>query len=73
MTAHLKKNELLKIYISNMLAGYSLEKCAKLTGISKQTSFDWRHKILSALGKFQKEQILSGICESDDVFIQFSQ
>ena len=51
-----------------MLAGYSLEKCAKLTGISKQTSFDWRHKILSALGKFQKNQILSGICESDDVF-----
>lgn len=56
-----------------MLSGYSLEKCAKLTGISKQTSFDWRHKILSALGKFQKQQRLSGICESDDVFIEFSE
>jgi transposase-like protein len=73
VTAHLKKKELLKVYIPNMLAGYSLEKCAKLTGISKQTAFDWRHKILSALGKFQKEQMLSGICESDDVFIEFSE
>ncbi len=73
VTAHLKKKELLKVYIPNMLAGYSLEKCAKLTGISKQTAFDWRHKILAALGKFQKEQMLSGICESDDVFIAFSQ
>lgn len=73
VTAHLKKKELLKVYIPNMLAGYSLEKCATLTGISKQTSFDWRHKILSALGKFQKEQMLSGICESDDVFVKFSE
>jgi transposase-like protein len=73
VTAHLKKRALLKVYIPNMLAGYSLEKCAKLTGISKQTSFDWRHKILSALGKFQKDQMLSGICESDDVFIAFSE
>ncbi len=65
VTAHLKKKELLKVYIPHMLAGYSLDKCAKLTGISKQTSFDWRHKILSALGKFQKEQMLSGIgCNS---------
>lgn len=73
VTAHLKKKALLKVYIPNMLAGYSLEKCAKLTGISKQTAFDWRHKILAALGKFQKEQMLSGICESDDVFIEYSE
>ncbi len=56
-----------------MLAGYRLEKCAKLTGISKQTVFDGRHKILATLGKFQKEQMLSGIFECDDVFIAFSQ
>lgn len=73
VTAHLKKKELLKVYIPYMLEGYSLEKCGKLTGISKQTSFDWRHKILSAFGKFQKEQTLSGICEVDDVFVEFSE
>jgi transposase-like protein len=41
-----------------MLSGYSLEKCAKLTGISKQTSIYWRKKILTALSKFQKKQML---------------
>jgi hypothetical protein len=30
-------------------------------------------KILTALGKFQKEQMLSGNCENDDVFIEFSE
>lgn len=56
-----------------MLVGYSLEKWAKLIGISKQIAFDQRHKILSTFGKFQKEQMLLGMCESDDVFIEFSE
>lgn len=72
-TAHLKKKELLKVYIPHFLNGYSLVKCAQLTGISKQTSFDWRHKILSALGKQQQEVILSGICETDEVFFEYSE
>ena len=38
-TAHLQKKELLKVYIPHFLNGYSLVKCAQLTGISKQTSF----------------------------------
>lgn len=29
VTAHLKKKEQLKVYIPNMLSGYSLEKCPK--------------------------------------------
>ena len=33
--AHLNKKELFKVYIPHMLAGYSLDKCAQLTGISK--------------------------------------
>ncbi len=33
--AHLKKKELLKVYIPHMLAGYSLDKYTQLTGISK--------------------------------------
>lgn len=72
-TAHLKKKELLKVYIPHFLNGFSLVKCAELTGISKQTSFDWRHKILSALGKQQQEIVLSGICETDDVFLEYSE
>ena len=72
-TYYLKKRELLKVYIPHFLNGYSLEKCAKLTGICKQTSFDWRHKILSALGKQQKDIVLSGICETDEVFMTYSE
>lgn len=69
----LKKKELLKVYIPHFLNGFSLAKCAKLTGISKQTSFDWRHKILAALGKQQNDVLLSGICETDEVFITYSE
>lgn len=72
-TYYLKKKELLKVYIPHFLNGLSLEKCAKLTGICKQTSFDWRHKILAALGKQQNDVSLSGICETDEVFIAYSE
>lgn len=72
-TAHLKKKELLKKYIPYFLEGYSLEKCAKFTGICKQTSFDWRHKILAALGKYQDEQKFSGILEADEIFFEHSE
>ena len=71
-TSRLKKKELFKMYIPQLLSGHSIRKCAKETGISLQTSFDWRHKILSSFNKHQKEVVLSGICESDDVYFTFS-
>ena len=71
--AHLQKKELLKAYIPHFLNGYSLVKCTQLTAISKQTSFDWRHKILFALSKQQQEITLSGICETDDFFLEYSE
>jgi transposase-like protein len=69
----LKKPELLHTYIRHMLQGYSLRKCAILTGISLQTSFDWRHKVLTAVGKFNQEVTFSGIVESDEIFITHSE
>jgi transposase-like protein len=69
----LKKPELLPVYIRHMLSGHSLRKCAKLTEISLQTSFDWRHKILTALGKFNMEANFSGIVESDDFYLPYSE
>lgn len=71
-TVNLKKKELFKMYIPQMLAGKSIRSCAKEVGISIQTSFDWRHKILSSFNKQQDEIRLSGICESDDVYFTFS-
>lgn len=56
-----------------MLLDYSIRKCANMTGISIQTSFDWRHKILAALGKAHQETEFSSICESDDIFLPYSE
>jgi len=63
----------LKVYIPHFLNGHSLVKCAVITGVSKQTSFDWCYKILAALGKQQNDIVLSGIYETDEVFITYSE
>jgi transposase-like protein len=49
----------------------SLEKMSKRVGISIQTAFDWRHKILSTLKPEAFE--FSGITEMDDVWFLYSQ
>ena len=50
-----------------LLSGYSIRKSAKETGISIQTSFDWRHKLLSSFSSVSVEEF-KGIVESDDLF-----
>lgn len=49
----------------------SLEKMAKRVGISIQTSFDWRHKILNSLKP--EENNFKGITEMDDIWFLYSQ
>jgi hypothetical protein len=63
----LKKPELFSAYLYNMLMGYSIKKCAEQTKICVQTSFDWRHKVLSAFEQACPEGF-EGIIESDDIF-----
>jgi len=46
---NIKKKHLWQEYLRHMQAGLSIKKIAKTMPISIQTSFDWRHKILSAL------------------------
>ncbi len=49
----------------------SLKKMAKRIGISNQTAFDWRHKILSTL---KPDDVgFRGIAEMDDVWFLYSQ
>jgi Transposase and inactivated derivatives len=59
-------------YLRAMEQGYSLRKCAKLVGISLQTSFEWRHKILHALSQI-KTQTLEGIVEVDETYVLYSE
>ena len=69
---NLKKGHLWKTYIKHMFEGNSIAECAKLTGISIQTSFDWRHKVLSSLQSLSPEGF-EGISESDDIFFNYSE
>lgn len=70
--ANLKKGHLWKTYIRHMFEGHSIAKCAALTGISIQTSFDWRHKVLCSLQSLSPEKF-EGISESDDIFFNYSE
>jgi transposase-like protein len=54
-----------------MLQGHSIRRCASECGIAIQTSFDWRHKILSSFEHLQPEQY-SGIIESEEIYIKES-
>lgn len=67
ITYNLKKSELLSTYIYNMLMGYSIKKCGEETKICTQTSFDWRHKIISSFNEL-RPSTFGGIVESDDIF-----
>ena len=55
-------------YIDLMMTGLSLAKIACKLHISVVTAFQWRHKILNAIKKFQKNTIISGIVEADETF-----
>lgn len=53
-------------YLSCMEKGMPIKKIAKKLGISIQTSFDWRHKILSSLAQFTPE-VLTDEVECDEL------
>lgn len=59
-------------YLRCMEQGMSIKKIAKEINISIQTSFDWRHKILSALKELAPEQ-LSQTVEVDELELPLSQ
>ena len=52
-------------YLRLMEQGYSIKKASEALGISIQTSFDWRHKILASLQTTLPQQI-GGIVECDE-------
>jgi len=59
-------------YISLMVQGKSIEFCSKECGLSSHTAFSWRHKILTALARIEKKDIMSGIVEMDEGFFSIS-
>ena len=55
-------------YVECMENGMSIRKSAAIVGITPNTSFQWRHKILNAI-KSELPSKLSGIIEIDEVII----
>jgi transposase-like protein len=62
---YLHKKELMLDYLRCMLEGKSIRACAREVGISVPTSFNWKHKILSALKSLDEEIKFSIIIETD--------
>ena len=69
--AHLKKKDLVKPFIQEMLSGSSLKECTKLVPISIQTAFDWRHKIMAVVNKNIPKQY-TGVAEMVEYQFAFS-
>ncbi len=69
---NLKKKDRMNTYLYCLLSGYSIRKSAKETGIAIQTSFDWRHKLLTGFSSIWVEGF-EGICESDEMFFLHSE
>ncbi|MCO5249780.1 MAG: IS1595 family transposase [Chitinophagales bacterium] len=61
----IKKLDDFQEYLLLMIESVTIRKAAKKLGVSMQTVFDWRHKILSALEAFNGSNF-SGIVECDD-------
>jgi len=57
-------------FVDCMMNGTVLRKSATICGISKNTAFAWRHKILSALAEMHIT--LGGIVEADETFYDVS-
>ena len=53
-------------YLNCMEKGMPIKKIAKELGISIQTSFDWRHKILSSLSQFTPAQLTDQVERSEE-------
>lgn len=69
---HLQKKDKFEEYKTLMEQGYiPLKKIAAKTGISIQTAFDWRHKILSNLKETNNH--FEGLTEIDDLWFLYSQ
>jgi transposase-like protein len=68
----LKKRQLLNKYMHCLVGGFSIRKCAEVTGISVQTSFDWRHKLLTSF-KTVFPLSFQGIVEINDYAFQYSE
>ena len=59
-------------FIDCMLRGLSIRQSATECGISNDTAFTWRHKVLDALQQMAESVKLDGLVEADETFFPVS-
>lgn len=69
---YVKKKSDMKTYIYGLLSGYSLRKNAIECGVSLNTSFIWRHKLLRCFDNISAGEY-KGILEVDELFFPVSE
>jgi transposase-like protein len=69
---YIKKTDKLQEFIECMDNSLTLDQTCSKIGISKQTSFDWRHKVLSGL-KSQEVDKLGDVVECDELELPISE
>lgn len=69
---NIQKRDKVSLYMHCLLSGMSIRKSAKECNISIQTSFDWRHKLLTSFNGVSPDGF-KGIVESDDLFFPYSE
>lgn len=68
----IKRKDKWQEYLQCMQQGMSIKKTAKHLGIAIQTSFNWRHKILSVLQE-QVPEVLEGQIQCDEMELPLNQ
>jgi transposase-like protein len=71
--AHLKKRDKWPQLAQAMQDSLSIRKTAEKLGISINTSFRWRHRLLNGLEKYRQKVQLSGIVEIDETMFRYSE
>lgn len=67
----IKKKDTLIKYLYGLLHGFTVRQCAEKYGISIQTSFNWRHKLLSCIAEMPTGRF-NGILELNQISFKYS-
>lgn len=69
---HIHKKDKWQTYLQCMEERLTLRESAERVGISFQTAFNWRHKILSSLSDVESDHF-AGIVEADEFYLLYSE
>ena len=60
------------LFVQLMCHNASLELAEEICGISHQTAFEWRHRVMATLGVYQERMVLRDRCWIDEMYVEDS-